>query len=250
MFETIAQQSKGSRDPQWMSSHPDPGNRTAYITKEAQALTIARPADTSGFAPTKARFASLPAPMTMAEVERRGSQPGEGSPETVGTPGRPVPVPSAQARQVNGGIFVASVPSNWTSLASQTAIKVVPENGYGPLNGQTVFTHGVEFGVARAASQDLKEATTVWLRGIAQSNPDLRAAGNQQYVKLSQRTALGTPLTNPSPLGGTERITVYTAFLSNGNLFYFLTVAPEVDAPALRDTFSHIGQSIRFTDGR
>ena len=27
---------------------------------------------------------------------------------------------------------------------------------------------------------------------------------------MSQRTALGTPLTNPSPLGGAERITLYT----------------------------------------
>src|SRR5262245_29547556 len=37
MFETIERESKssGGSGPQWMSSHPDPGNRTQYINKEA-----------------------------------------------------------------------------------------------------------------------------------------------------------------------------------------------------------------------
>ena len=47
MFETIERESKssGGGSPQWMSSHPNPGNRTQYITKEAQLLTIASAAD-------------------------------------------------------------------------------------------------------------------------------------------------------------------------------------------------------------
>src|SRR5436190_7417213 len=50
MFQTIAGDSAGSGgNPQWMSSHPDPGNRTEYITREAGALTIASAADTRGF---------------------------------------------------------------------------------------------------------------------------------------------------------------------------------------------------------
>jgi len=62
MFETIqseAQSSRGST-PQWLSDHPDPGNRTQYITKEAEQLTIAKAADTSQFQPIKSAFASLP----------------------------------------------------------------------------------------------------------------------------------------------------------------------------------------------
>ncbi len=51
MFETIAGEAKssGGGTPQWMSSHPDPGNRTQYITQEARSLTIATPADQSQF---------------------------------------------------------------------------------------------------------------------------------------------------------------------------------------------------------
>src|SRR5262245_33017930 len=36
MFETIEKESKGGGGPQWLSSHPNPGNRTMYITKEAE----------------------------------------------------------------------------------------------------------------------------------------------------------------------------------------------------------------------
>src|SRR5262245_49432782 len=63
MFETIekeSQSSGGAGNPQWMSSHPNPGNRTVYINKEAESLTIATPADSSGFQPIKTAFASLP----------------------------------------------------------------------------------------------------------------------------------------------------------------------------------------------
>src|SRR6187431_1850416 len=71
MFETIEKESKGSGGaPQWMSSHPNPGNRSAYITKEAEALTIATAADTSQFGPIKAAFKALPPGKSMAELER------------------------------------------------------------------------------------------------------------------------------------------------------------------------------------
>jgi Zn-dependent protease with chaperone function len=248
MFETIGNESKGG-SPQWMSSHPNPGNRTQYITKEAQALKIEGKADTSGFLPARKQFATLPPAMTMAEMAKRAEAGGSGeAPVSVGTPGKPVPAPSSQLRTIDAGIFKVSVPSNWKTIESSSAIKAVPENGYGELNGQSVFTHGVEFGVAKANSRDLKEATATWLKAIAQGNPDLRQAGESQYVKMSDRTALGVPLTNPSPLGGKELIGLYTTFLSNGNLFYYLSVVPETDTKTYQPVFTKIGQSLKITD--
>jgi Zn-dependent protease with chaperone function len=250
MFETIERESKasgGGGTPQWLSSHPNPGNRTQYINKEATALTIANPADMSGFAPTKQAFATLPPALTMAEVEK-----GKGAtPVTVGTPGQPVPPPSAESKVVTGGkLFDVSVPANWTELPSDSSIKVVPNNGYGQLNGQTVFTHGVEFGVAKAASRDLREATNAWLKAIAQGNPQLKLNGSQQAVQISQRQGLATPLLNPSPLGGNEHVGLYTTFLADGNLFYFFTISPEKDAQAFQPAFQRIAGSLRLMDRR
>ena len=253
MFETIGKEAKssGGGAPQWMSSHPDPGNRTLYITREAEALTIAAVADDHDFAPIKTAFASMPAPLTMAELAKRQTEPAGNAATSVGTPGQPVPAPSAQYRNISGGkVFQASVPSNWTPMSTSNAVRVVPENGFGQLNGQAVFTHGIEFGIAQAGTRDLREATMTWLKAVAQNNPELRLAGEQQTLKMSQRTAIGTPLVNASPLGGQERIALYTTFLADGTLFYYLTIVPEKDASAFAEAFRQIGQSIRLTDAR
>ena len=253
MFETIEKESKGSGGggPQWMSSHPNPGNRTAYITKEAAALTIASAADVSDFAPIKTAFASMPAPLTMAELAKRKTEPAGTAVQSVGTPGQPVPRPSAEYRSISGGkVFQADVPSNWTPMSTSNAIRIVPENGFGQLNGQTVFSHGIEFGIAQAGTRDLREATMTWLKAVAQNNPELRLAGEQQALRISQRSAIGTPLVNSSPLGGQEQIGLYTTFLADGTLFYYLTIVPEKDTAAFQEAFKRIGQSIRLTDTR
>ncbi|HEX8028553.1 MAG TPA: M48 family metalloprotease, partial [Vicinamibacterales bacterium] len=253
MFETIEKESKsaGGGGPQWMSSHPNPGNRTVYINQEAGMLKVAAAADVSQFAPIKAVFASLPAAMTMAEMAKRKTEPAGNGVESVGTPGQPVPRPSTQYRSVSGGkVFEADIPSEWKAVTTSNSIRFIPQNGFGPLNGQTVFTHGVEFGLAQAGTRDLRQATMTWLKAVSQSNPELKMAGDQQNVRISQRAAIGTPLVNPSPLGGPERLGLYTTFLADGTLFYFLTIVPEKDSAAFNDAFKRIGQSIRLTDVR
>jgi hypothetical protein len=252
MFETIAKeaQTSGGGAPQWLSSHPNPGNRTVYITKEAEMLTVSAPVDESGFASIKQVFAALPAPKSMSDLAKARTAAAD-APAAVGTPGQPIEPPSTDYKTIAGGkVFEVSVPANWTPLPSKSAIKVVPQNGYGPLNGETVFAYGVEFGVTKATTRDLQEATNSWLKAVAQNNPQLKLAGAQQPLKISERGGLGTPLVNPSPLGGSEQIGVYTTFLVDGTLFYYLTIVPEKDAAAFQETFRRIGRSIRLTDAR
>ena len=252
IFETIEREAAtaGGSGPQWLSSHPNPGNRTVYIDQEADALTVAPAPDTSGFAAIKPVFASLPPAKSTRDIAR--AEPAADAAVSVGTPGQPLPRPSPEYRDISGGrIFRASVPANWTSLSSKSSIKVVPDNGYGPFDGQTVFICGVEFGVVRAESRNLQQATDAWLNAISQGNPDLRAAGAQRTTRISGRTALATPLVNPSPLGGQERISVYTTFLADGaTLFYYLTVAPEQELETFQDAFRRVGESIRLTEVR
>ncbi len=252
MFETIQRQSSGSRGPQWLSDHPDPGNRTEYITKEAELLTVATAAaaDVSQFHAIKTAFAALPPAKSSAGASRANAARTE-APRSVGTPGQPLPRPSTEYRAITGGrVFQAAVPSDWTSLPSTSAIKVVPQNGYGEVNGETVFRCGVEFGVTKGTSSDLGDATNAFLDAVIRNNPSLHQDGTQKMTQLSQRTAIVTPLVNPSPLGGHERIIVYTTFLRDGHLFYYLNVVPEQDADAFQDAFRHVSESIRLTDGR
>ncbi|MGE0863264.1 MAG: M48 family metalloprotease [Vicinamibacterales bacterium] len=250
MFETIAKQGGGS-PPQWLSSHPNPGNRTQYITQEAAQLRIGPRPSENGFTQVRSRLGSLGPARTMAEVERDAPRSGEGNraPASVGRIGEPVPAPARQYRTVQGGkLFRVSVPTNWTPLATESSIKYVPQNGYGEANGQATMTHGVEMGVARASSRDLRQATDTLIEGFVRSNQGMRVVGAQRSVQLSGRPAILTPLEGRSALGGSELVDVYTTLLADGNLFYHLTVAPDREIDAYTVAFDRVARSIKLQD--
>src|SRR5262245_41565470 len=187
MFETIEKESKGGGSPQWLSSHPNPGNRSKYIADEAAKLQIGPRPNENGFANIKTRFAALPKAKSMADLggPKSGGGGGEGGPASVGTIGREVPAPSTQFRTARGGnVFEVSVPANWTPVSSNSSVKFVPDNAYGPYQGTTVMTHGVELGVARASSSDLRTATDSLIQGFLQGNPDMRISGQQSTVRV------------------------------------------------------------------
>jgi Zn-dependent protease with chaperone function len=251
VFENIEKQG-GAGSPQWMSDHPNPGNRTQYINDEASHLQVANIRhDASELRQVKAQLARLPPPKSMAEVERNAKNGGDGgtAPASTGTIGQPVPPPSTSYRSVRAGnVLQASVPSNWQSLSADGSVKFVPPNGYGAYNGQTVFTHGAEFGIVRAQSRDLSEATQALLQGLASGNPQLREAADPERIRLSNRTAIHHRLVNQSATGEQERVGLYTAFLNNGDLFYYVTVVPSDEAGSYEPAFSRIADSIRLLD--
>jgi beta-barrel assembly-enhancing protease len=252
MFETIQKEGNGA-PPQWLSSHPNPGNRSQYIADEASKLKIAPRPNQSGFTSVKSRFDTLPPAKSMADLERvagEGGGRGGEAPASVGTIGEPVPQPSRQYRTARGGdLFQVSVPTNWTAVSSNNSVKFVPQNGYGSVRGgQTVLTHGVQLGIARASSRDLRQATDSLIRAFVEGNPDMRQSGDAVAVRISNRSGIGTPLVGRSALGGTERVSVYTTLLADGNLFYYLTVVPEDEAPTYNAAFDRVGQSIRLND--
>jgi hypothetical protein len=245
-----------------MSDHPNPGNRSQYIAQEASHVQIANVNHPStDLEHTKQLMAQLPPPMKMADVEknaqRGGNSPngggggnGGGTTEVaVGEIGQPVPPPSNDFRAVKGGkVLQLSVPSNWQALSSNNAIKFVPQNGYGPLNGQNVFTHGAEVGVVRAQSRDLSAATDALLDSLQSSNPEMKETDPPRETRLSQRTAIEHRLVNRSATGAQERVGITTTFLADGNLFYYVTVVPSSESRSYDTAFRKIADSIRLTD--
>jgi predicted Zn-dependent protease len=74
MFETIEREG-GGRAPQWLSDHPNPGNRVAYINAEAMALTVEHPLGPSdAFDRTQARLKTMSTAPTLAELARRNNK--------------------------------------------------------------------------------------------------------------------------------------------------------------------------------
>jgi hypothetical protein len=140
------------------------------------------------------------------------------------------------------------VPVNWQSVSSNSAIKFVPENGYGNYNGETVFTHGAELGVTRASSNDLTDATMTLVEAFRRGNPDLRTQGSTRQIRLAGRTGLAVPMVNRSVTGVLEYVGLHTTFLRDGSLFYVATIVPENEASAYQSTFSRVLNSVRLKD--
>jgi len=71
MFRTIQQQG-GARGPEWLSDHPDPGNRYTAINHEAASLRVSGSADTGrAFESVHARLDRMPPAPSTAQFARR-----------------------------------------------------------------------------------------------------------------------------------------------------------------------------------
>jgi Zn-dependent protease with chaperone function len=250
VFKTIQEQG-GSGAPQWMSDHPDPGNRYEYINEEARALNIgARPSDTGEFQTVRTYLSRLPpAPSTEEATKNRraGRTTGSEVPDRRPDPSA-VARPDTQFTSYNeGNLFRVSVPANWRELAGNNSVTFAPEGGYGTQRGDSVFTHGMEIGVARIESHDLRTATDEMIQALRQSNPRLGQPANYEKTTLGGRSALHTTVSNVSDVtGGQEAIDVYATELGDGSLFYALGVAPRDQYSTYSRAFNSVVSSIQF----
>jgi len=71
MFRIIAQRSGGG-GPEWLSDHPNPGNRSDYITREARMLRVNNARrDTAQFRVVRTRLHQLPPAPTTRQITQR-----------------------------------------------------------------------------------------------------------------------------------------------------------------------------------
>lgn len=252
MFRTIEQQGGGGGG--FLSDHPSPSDRYARINREAQYLRVNSPArDTRDFARIQERLRGYQRAPTMAEIQRSGQRYPAGE-STGNYPDNPpsgrVAYPSSRYQNYsifNGGVQV-NVPSNWRQINDGSSVWFVPEGAYGQHNGQAVYTHGANFGVAQSNSRNLQRATEDLINGLAQGNNNLRMSGGYQRTTMSGRTALFSTLSNVNEATGRpENVRLITTQLRNGQLFYMIAVAPQNERN-FENAFQSILQSVRIND--
>jgi len=250
MFQIIERQG-GRRAPEWLSSHPNPGNRVAAINREADMLRVEGRAPSSEIRSVHARLAQLPPAQTMAQVQQRQRR--SGGP--VGASGRTVQVqpPSGQWRTYQPAEFMRlAVPGNWRPIDGNGAITYAPEGGYFQTeNGQSAFTHGVQVGVAQLNGRNLQQKTEQLLQSFARGNPQLRREGGYSRTSVDGRTGLTTTLSNVSDVtGGRETVNLTTAELEDGSVLYLIGVAPSHEARTYLNTFGRVRESVEIADRR
>ena len=246
VFKTIEQES-GPGGPQWLSDHPNPGNRYEYIMREAASLHVANPiGDTRAFDQIQAHLRTLAPAISSEEAARNAKRTNGSAPDM--RPGGRVERPSTRYRTYQeGGIFRVQVPDNWQELPGNNVVTFAPQGAYGSMNGNSVFTHGVEIGIARNETHDLQTATSELIDSLRQGNPQLRQSSDFSRATVAGQQGLAAQLSNVSDAtGGDERISVYTTLLGDGTLFYVIGVAPRDEFGSYDTTFSRIVRSIQL----
>ena len=254
MFQTIEKQGGGG-GPEFLSDHPNPGNRVQSINREAEMLRV-EGRGTSGELPAiHARLKQMPqAPTTeqVAKARQQGGQAPGQSRVPVGTNGRNtrVEAPSSEWQTYQPGDFLRiSVPANWEQVKGGNTVMFVPDGGYVRAdNGQSAFTHGIEIGVTRGDG-NLQQQTEQLVQGFAQSNPQLRRQGGYSRTTIGGRQGLTTTLSNVSEVtGDSEAVNVSTVQLRDGSVLFLIGVAPEQQARTYLTTFSRIRQNVQLAD--
>ena len=253
MFKTI-QAEGGSGGPEWLSSHPDPGNRYNAIVKEASMLRIEGNANTGQFQTISARLKGMSPAYTAEQIAQGKARSNPSSSRTSsGIERRSVSVepPSSQFRTHSPANFLrVSVPANWQALPSGDSQTYAPESGYVETeNGQSAFTHGVQIGVAQGGSGNLQRDTEQLVQTFAKANPELASAGRARSENIGGRSGITTPLSNISDVTGErEYVSVSTTQLRDGSLLYIIGVAPQNEAGTYEQAFRRVRQSVRITD--
>jgi Zn-dependent protease with chaperone function len=261
MFRTIAQQGGGSGGPEWLSSHPNPGNREQRIMQEAAMLRVEGGRnDTAEFRQIQSRLRGYPRARTMEEIARSGQRypnqnypnqgnqtPNENYPNQGGVyaRGERVAFPSTRYQTFRTNLFSVAIPSNWRQLGDQSQVMFAPEGAYGSQG----ITHGVMFGLGQSQYNDLQNSAREVVNSLIQGeNSYLRQSGGFQRTTLDGRSALATTLTGRSPLTNrAERVTIVTTTLGNGQVLYMAAVSPQNEYTSYQRAFNDIMRSLQMS---
>ncbi|HEV2911856.1 MAG TPA: M48 family metallopeptidase [Pyrinomonadaceae bacterium] len=250
-FKTLQQRS-GQRVPEFLSDHPDPGNRIATISKEMESLRINQNAvrNSNEFQQARALLTGGgggggPALSSTNEPRRTGpSDPSDNE------PGARPPAPSSSMAefQARDGSFALRYPNNWDVLTADNVQMIfAPAGAYGQKDDAVFVTHGLFVGAVAPGAGDLETANAQFIQQQIEMNPDFKVARAPQPITFGGRRGYATVVAGPSAVSGVIEIDIiHTTATADGKLFYLIAMAPEDEFETYRQTFEQIISSLRL----
>jgi predicted Zn-dependent protease len=226
----------GSRAPEFLSSHPSPGNRVEAVQTEIRALPQQRYETSTGrFGQIKQMVAQLPPPKRPAATSAAALAPAP---------------PNEQFRQLETNALRLAYPAGWEVFGdrSSAVLTIAPRQGLvQSASGRVSIGYGavLSYYYPQAGRLQLERSTQELVSQLTSINPNLRVAGGQRRVRVDGQPALLTTLSGASPYGGEETDYVLTAVQSRG-LFYMVFVGPRNQFDQLAGTFDQMLRSLRF----
>src|SRR5712671_1725024 len=172
-FEKLEGETKGKNPPQFLSDHPNPGNRVERVDEEIDKLGGVPPnakRDSPEFEAIKREVMSLPVVKTP--------------PASVGS--APPPPPSGNFVDYQGNGVALKVPENWKRYEDNGSVTFAPDGGISQKGG---LAYGIIVSVNEVqndgSEQALENATRALIRELAKTNPGLKIAHEPARVDLN-----------------------------------------------------------------
>jgi len=267
-FFTTLEKKYGNGGPQFLSDHPNPGNRQAAIQKEIRNwppknyLT-----SSSAFAAARHEAEGIKA-YSSQEIEQ-GAKQGIWAQQNRQSGAMPANVaagagsnagadianvslqqvrPSQTFRQARLEGLSISYPDNWATGGSAKSFLIGPPAG--------VSQAGIAYGVIisalpNATSDSLDQATQQVVESLQKENPGMRPSGKSTRVDVGGQEARSVYLSGASPVHENgkalpERDWLVLLPRPQGGLSYLVFVAPERDFDQLSPTYRSMLDSLQL----
>jgi beta-barrel assembly-enhancing protease len=237
-FEKIQAESKGSAS-EFFSSHPNPENRISGVQTEIEKLggNIRNTGTSSEFQRVKSLVANAPAPPAGKAAS------GAAAPNGDARTGRPER-PSSRSVQANFGDVSLRHPDNWRGYGEGSAMTIAPNGGI--ISNSLAYGMMVSIFEPEQDRATLEQATNQLLDEMRRSNPNMRTVRSTERIRVGNQRALSMELSNDSPAGGKETDWLVTLLGPNGELYYFIGVAPQNEFRNYQNAFEDIMDSVTF----
>ncbi len=238
-------EAQGGNPPQFLSDHPNPGNRYEAVIREASTLpSKTYPADVGQFAAIKQAIAGKTPPSAQEIAQAQGN--GNGGAGI----GQSSIYPSGRFATFRHDVYDVSYPDNWQVFGDNSSdVTIAPPQG--------VSQNSIAFGAiiqeyqTESASDTLDQSTHELVTFLRQRNADLRQVGHDESIRVNGLPAKSIQLLGTSPIqrnGQTvaERDWLVTLKQRNGDLLYLIFVSPEPDYRSLEPAFQQILNSLHL----
>ena len=262
----------GKGGPQFLSDHPNPGNRVEAVDKEishwpAKQFVALDP----GFQQVKQRAKGIKA--YNAEQIASGAKSGlwaqqnrqSGAiPRDIQAAGGPASdaasdsatlsnvsyqqvAPSGEFKSFQGNDFSLSYPANWEAGAGQNSATIAPAAGV----GQNAIAYGVIVASAQNVNaSSINDATNGLIQSLQQTNPGLKVYESPRKIQVAGTEGLSTMLSGSSPIRQgdqpvPERDWLITLPRPEGGMMHLVFIAPENQFGQLQPTYQKMLESLQ-----
>ena len=232
---------------EFLSSHPNPGNRIEGVRKEISTLGRQnyQMSDSTGFSKARSRAVQL----NRKPARRRERDFGH---EERGEHQHPR-LPSRNFRVFDGGWYRIQHPDNWEVHGRGTSAQTIaPPEGIVRSREASGIAYGALVSFVEPEPDEngrvsLRQASSQLIEQLQHSNPGMRVISRRQRTWVGRQRAVSLTLRGSSPVRGeTEMDWLVSTLRPDGTLWYIVFVAPEQDFGALRPTFERMLDSVRF----